>query len=78
MVRQNFDLLGVITRIIQNITELPKAFATNYVWVANNLAKETKQLSMNEFKMLSTICYEFIEYFHQKGINEEPTLVDIA
>jgi len=68
----------VITRVISTSSELPKAFATNYVWIANNLSKETKELPIKDFKLLSTICYEFIEYFHQSGIQDESTLIDIV
>jgi len=70
MVRSFFDLPGVIIAVLENNKEVPKPFAKNYVWVANNLSQDYKYLSLKDFRALSTIFYEFIEYYKQNNQDE--------
>lgn len=65
MVRSFFDLPGVILSVLEKNKEVPKPFAKNYVWVANNLSKDYKYLSLHDFRALTTIFYEFLEFYKQ-------------
>lgn len=44
-VLQQFDLIGAINQVIRNNHQLPVVFASNYVWVAHNLSKESRKLN---------------------------------
>ena len=75
-IRMNFDLIRVIENIIQTEKEMPKQFASNFVWIANNLAKDAGDLSPQEVQRLVNIFDIFIQAFTEE--NDEGKLVDIA
>jgi len=74
----NFDLIGTINTVLRTHTELPKIYARNSIWVASNLAKESKNFNLDQCKGLTLIFYEFIEFFYQKDTNDDDCLLDIV
>lgn len=75
-VRQSIDLIGSINYILQRQKVLPKMFAQNYIWIANNYAMDEDLLEPIETEGIVNIFMEFIEIF-QKDLadNDEEVLV---
>ena len=55
--------MGFINQIINSVDQLPKCYAKNYIWVANNITNDYKTLHINEVQGLTKIFYDFIEVF---------------
>ena len=42
------DIIKGINQILMSVSELPKIFAKNYIWIANNYTNDESTLSMEE------------------------------
>ena len=65
----------MINQIIKVSSKLPQSFAKNYIWVANNLSQDAKQLPIHEIEGIMIIFCEFIEGFVG---NDEEALIEIT
>ena len=77
-VREKFDLVKVLERLVLSQNKIPWAFARNYVWVAKNLALEPRSLSLEEVKGLMNIFCEFFQPAANLPTNEEEILIEIV
>ena len=57
------------------MSELPKSFSHNFVWVASNHCEG--KLDHKAIKSLTRIFYEFVDYFYTKSY-DEGVLLDIT
>ena len=62
---------------MSQVETLPKCYAKNYIWIANNISFDAKSLQLEEIQGLTNIFYEFIEVF-QGSYDDELTLCEIV
>ena len=77
-VRQSIDLIGSINYILTTQKVLPKMFAQNYIWIANNYSMD-EGMEPLETQGIVNIFMEFIEIFEKDVCdNDEEVLVQIV
>ena len=79
-VRANLDLVSYILQAIDNCSKfargLPRVFASNFVWVANTISKDSKTLDLKDIQGLARIFYEFVECFTTNQ-DDEVSLIEV-